>query len=85
MGMELKARQHQMAKLTRGIRDKLRRLGTPMSSQIPAPCALSISLRVGAAINWRARFEAPISSVLRVLINKCVKVSALFTIVQSPW
>ena len=85
MGMELKAKQHQMAQLAREIRDKLRKLGTPMSSQIPALCALSTSLRVGAVINWRTRLEAPISSVLRTLISKCVKVSALLTMVQSPW
>ena len=85
MGMELKAKQPQIAQLPREIRDKLRKLGTPMSSQIPALCALSTSLRVGAAINWRATLEAPISSVLRILINKCVKVSALLTMVQSPW
>ena len=82
--MELEAKQHQIAQLTREIRVRLWKLGIPMSSQVPSLCALSTSLRVGATINWRARLEAPRRSVLKMLINKCVAVSALPTTVQSP-
>jgi len=51
IGMELNAKQHQIAQLTREIRDRFRKLGTPMSSHVPALWALFTSLRVGAAIN----------------------------------
>lgn len=84
IGMELKAKQHQVVQLTREVRDRLRKLRMPMSSHVPALRALSTSLRVGAPINLRVILEAPIRSVLRMLINKCVAVSALLTTVQSP-
>lgn len=39
-----------------------------MSSHIPLECAVSTSLRVGAAINWRVKLEALSRSVLRTLM-----------------
>lgn len=79
------AKQHHITKLIRDILSKFFTLGTPMSSHIPLECALSTSLRFGAAINWRVKLEAPSRSVLRILITRWIPLSHDLTEVQSPW
>lgn len=68
-GIELNARHHYINCLILLILRRLRQLGTPISSHFPSECALSTSLRVGAARSCMLRFDAPNRIVLKTFIK----------------